>query len=262
MLLRNGFNAEKIWNDLNNYKVTHVSLVPAMLARLLDISHDAPPPDSLLVALIGGGHLYSGLAARAQAAGWPLCVSYGMSETCSQCATECGEQAGMIPGHVGFPLNGFEIALSHSGRIKVRGPGVMQGYVNPDRSPGKGLSEDGWFVTGDLGEMDSSGRLLVRGRADDVLISGGKTVHPVEIENLIIRCPGVDEVAISASQDNIWGDLLVALYSGTASQDEIDTWCRKNLPSSQRPRKFIWVSELPHTSMGKLDRKGLKRLWD
>jgi O-succinylbenzoic acid--CoA ligase len=110
--------------------------------------------------------------------------------------------------------------------------------------------------------MDPSGRLLVRGRADDVLISGGITVHPVEIENLIIRCPGVDDLAISASQDNIWGDLLVALYSGTASQDEIETWCRANLPSSQRPRKFIRVSELPRTSMGKLDRKGLKRLTD
>jgi O-succinylbenzoic acid--CoA ligase len=260
MLVHQGFKAERVWQDLNSYQVTHISLVPAMLSRLLDISDDSHSPESLRVALIGGGHLSPELAERANTAGWPLCVSYGMSETCSQCATECGGQAGLVPGYVGLPLDGFEIALSDSGRIKVRGSAVMQGYVNPDRTPGEGLLQEGWFETGDLGEIDQSGCLRVLGRADDMLITGGVTIHPLEIENLIVGCSGIDDVVVSARRDKVWGDFLVALYAGTVSEDELEVWCRVNLSSYQRPREFIRVSELPRNSMGKLDRKSLKML--
>ncbi len=260
MLLHSGFDADRVWVDLNNYPVTHISLVPAMLARLLDISGDATPPDSLRVALIGGGHLAPKLAARARAAGWPLCVSYGMSETCSQCATDCGERAGLIPGQVGMPLDGFEIALSSKGRIKLRGPAVMLGYLNSDQTPGQGLSDDGWFESGDLGEIDASGCLRVLGRADDVLISGGNNIHPSEIEDLMVDCPGLDEVAISSRPDQAWGDVIVAVYAGRASIDDVEVWCRANLSSIQRPREFIQVPELPRNSMGKLDRDGLRAM--
>ncbi|MEJ2530138.1 MAG: AMP-binding protein [Gammaproteobacteria bacterium] len=138
MLLHPGFDADQVWADLNRYQVTHISLVPAMLARLLDLTKDAAPPDCLRVALIGGGHLSPLLAFRAREAGWPLCVSYGMSETCSQCATDCGDAAGLIAGQVGLPLDGFEIALSEQGRIMLLGPAVMRGYANPDLAPGLG----------------------------------------------------------------------------------------------------------------------------
>lgn len=260
MLLHSGFDADKVWSDLHDYPVTHISLVPAMLARLLDLSADASPPERLQVVLIGGGHIAPGLAARAHAAGWPLCVSYGMSESCSQCATDCGEGAGLASGLVGLPLEGFEISLSEQGRIMLRGTAVMIGYTNPDRSLGLGLSDTGWFTTGDLGEVDAEGRLRVLGRADDLLISGGKTIHPGEVEDLMIACPGVGEVAISARPDQTWGDLLVALYTGDAPVDEIEAWCRENLPPTLRPRVFMRVEGLPRKGMGKLDRNGLRAM--
>ncbi len=258
MLLHSGFDADRVWADLNDYPVTHISLVPAMLDRLLDASGDATPPDSLRVALIGGGHLAPELAARAHAAGWPLCASYGMSESCSQCATDCGAQAGTSPGMVGMPLDGFEIALSQRGRIRVRGPAVMLGYANPDLSPGQGLSDVGWFETGDLGEIGESGRIRVLGRADDMLICGGVTIHPGEIEGQVYGCPGVGEVAVTSRSDPIWGDLLVAMYTGEAGKDDVESWCRANLASVLRPREFIRVSDLPRNGMGKLDRVGLR----
>ncbi len=260
MLLHSGFDAQGVWLDLQRHKVTHISLVPAMLARLLDVAEDSPPPDSLRVALIGGGHLSPELATRAHKAGWSLCVSYGMSESCSQCATDCSEQAGLVSGSVGLPLDSFEIALSEQGRVLLRGPAVMLGYVNPDRSPGQGLLQGGWFEAGDLGEIDASGRLLVLGRADDVLISGGRNIHPIEIENLVVDCPGVDEVAVVACPDQTWGDLLVAIYAGGASQEEVVAWCRANIVSPLRPREFIQVKELPRNHMGKLERKSLKAM--
>ncbi len=260
MLLHSGFDADKVWADLHEYRVTHISLVPAMLARLLDVSADASLPDSLRVALIGGGRLAPEVAARAQAAGWPLCVSYGMSESCSQCVTDCDECAGLVSGRVGFPLEGFEIALSGHGRIMLRGPAVMLGYVNPGRSPGSGLSDEGWFETGDLGEIDTEGRLRVLGRADDVLISGGKTIHPSEIEGLLINCPGVYEAAVTGRTDQTWGDILVALYRGDAPVAAVETWCRANIPSALRPRLFTRVEGLPRNAMDKLDRNALRAM--
>jgi O-succinylbenzoic acid--CoA ligase len=260
MLLHQGFDAEKIWIDINNNQVSHISLVPAMLAQLLEVSNNASPPDRLRVALIGGGRLSPELAARAHASNWPLCVTYGMSETCSQCVTDCSDQAGLSPGNIGLPLEGFELALSRQGRIKVRGPAVMQGYLNSNLSPGHGLQQDGWFETGDLGEIDRLGHLRVLGRVDDILITGGNSIHPIELESMIARCPGVDDVAISSRSDKVWGDILVALYTGEVSLDSLDAWCRTNLSSYQRPREFVLVSELPRNSIGKLDRKGLSRL--
>lgn len=262
MLLHQGFDAQKVWFDLNSYRVSHISLVPAMLVQLLDVAAGAAPPESLRVVLIGGGHLSPELATRAHAAGWPLCVSYGMSETCSLCTVSDGNKAGTASGNVGLLLDGFEVSLSPQGRIKVRGSAVMQGYVNPDRSPGEGLSQHGWFETGDLGEIDQSGCLRVLGRADDMLISGGNTIHPVEIEALLINCPGVDDVAVSSRLDATWGDVLVAMYTGNVSNDELEAWCRTSLSSSQRPREFVQVVELPRNDMGKLDRESVKAMVD
>ncbi len=260
MLLHQGFDAATVWQDIQQKEVTHISLVPAMLARLLDLSQDASPPERLRIALIGGGHLAPGLARRAHAAGWPLCVSYGMSETASQCATRCGADAGQSPGEVGLPLDGMEIGVTEQGRIRVRGPAVMLGYINPHRTPGLGLQHGGWFETADLGEIDGMGRLRVLGRADDQLLSGGRSVHPLEVEDLITVCPGVDQVAVTGQPDQVWGAKLVALYTGTASAVEVEQWCRDNIVSSLRPRRYIKVEELPLNTFGKLDRVRLTTL--
>ncbi len=257
VLLHTGFDAEQVWSDLHTHKVTHISLVPVMLSRLLDIARDAPPPEELDLVLVGGGPLEPGLAARAHARGWPLCVSYGMSESGSMCVVDCGLTAGADSGVAGLPLDGFEIAISQQGRIMLRGAAVMQGYANPELSPGVGLLEAGWFETGDLGEIDTDGRLRVLGRADDMLVSGGRNVHPLEVEGLLAACPGVNQIAVTGQDDERWGQVLVALYLGESLPAEVESWCRNHIPSPLRPRRFIQVTEFPHDAMGKLDRKSL-----
>ncbi len=257
VVLHQGFDAPEVWSDLRRHRVTHISLVPAMLAQLLDVAQTQSPPESLGVVLVGGGPLEPGLAARAHAMGWPLSVSYGMSETSSLCVSQDGVTAGMVCGEVGQPLEGFELAISEQGRIMLRGPAVMQGYANPARSPGQGLLDGGWFETGDLGELDGSGRLRVLGRADDLLVSGGRNIHPQEVEERLASCPGVGAVAVTGQVDEHWGEVLVALYTGRVSSGQLQEWCRSNIPSPLRPRRFIQVSELPLNAMGKLDRKRL-----
>lgn len=258
MLLHQGFNAARVWEDICHQSVSHISLVPAMLASLLDVSQ-GPPPASLRVVLIGGGPLSTVLAERAHRLGWPIVVSYGMSETGSLCVADNTVRAGLDAGVVGMPLEGFEVALSQTpaGRIRLRGAAVMAGYVNSQLNPGDGLQQ-GWFETGDLGEFDEAGRLRVVGRADDVLVSGGSNIHPALVESLLLKCQGLEQVGVIGKDDPLWGHRLVAYYVGTISAETLETWARTNLPGKLRPREFCQVKSLPLTRLGKLDRKALK----
>lgn len=256
VLLHDRFDPARVAADLP--RATHVSLVPAMLARLLDAG--VPPGPRLRVCLVGGAALPGPLAERALAAGWPLCPTYGMSEAASQVATLVPASPGWRPGTVGRPLDGLELSLV-DGRIAVRGAMVMAGYANPAMRPGEGL-RDGWFATGDLGAWDADGSLVVLGRADDVLISGGETIHPLAVEEIAARCPGVAAVAITARPDAVWGDRLVAAVVGEVTDEAFLAWCADHLPSFMRPREVVRLPALPLNATGKVDRRGLRRLCD
>ncbi|MBI3140524.1 MAG: AMP-binding protein, partial [Rhodocyclales bacterium] len=259
VLLHEGFDAAAVWRDLRARAVTHISLVPAMLARLLD-ADEGPPPPSLRCALIGGAALARPLFERAVAVGWPLCPTYGMSECAAQMATLLRPAAGAWrEGLVGAPLAGFDVAIGGDGRIRLRGPQVMRGYLNPELRPGLGL-EEGWFVTSDLGALDGEGRLTVLGRADDVFVTGGVNVHPLEVESCLAACPGVTDVAVTALPDPVWGDLLVALIVGSCTPERVREWGRERLAPAQRPRRVLAVARLPRNAMGKLERAALRAL--
>lgn len=264
VLLHEGFDARRVWDDLAGYGVTHISLVPAMLARLLDITHGAAPPDSLKYVLVGGGALSGELAARARAAGWPLCVTYGMSETASQLATLHPLPEDWTPGNVGMPLAGFEVRIaaadeSGHGVIQVRGAAVMAGYANPGLIRGDGLA-DGWFSSGDWGRLDRDGGLHVLGRRDDMLVSGGVNLHPGAVEAALLRFPGLRDVAVTALVDDVWGDRLAALVVGEVDLSRLESWCREYLASALRPRLWWRVAELPRNALGKLERIKLKKM--
>ncbi|MBL3527033.1 MAG: acyl--CoA ligase [gamma proteobacterium endosymbiont of Lamellibrachia anaximandri] len=258
MLLHQGFKAARVWEAICYQSVSHISLVPAMLASLLDVSQ-GPPPASLSVVLIGGGPLSTVLAERAHRLGWPIVISYGMSESGSLCVADNTVRAGLDAGVVGVPMEGFEVALSQTpaGRIRLRGAAVMAGYVNPQLNPGDGLQQD-WFETGDIGEFDETGQLRVVGRADDVLVSGGSNIHPAQVESMLLKCQGLEQVGVTGKDDPLWGYRVVAYYVGTISAETLETWARTNLPGKLRPREFHQVKTLPLTRLGKLDRKALK----
>jgi O-succinylbenzoic acid--CoA ligase len=182
-----------------------------------------------------------------------------MSETASQLATLPELPPHWRRGLVGRPLPGAEIRIDADGRLRVRGPMVMAGYANPELRPGDGL-EDGWFVAGDLAELTGSGELVIHGRADDLLVSGGKTVSPHVAEDLLAFCPGIGDAAVTGRSDPVWGDVLVLAYSGPAEAAAVLAWCRTNVATAYRPRRVVRLAELPLTSGGKLDRRALRRL--
>lgn len=257
--LRCGFEASEVWADLSGDRVTHVSLVPAMLARVLDVA-DGPPPPMLRRVLVGGGSLSAEVGERARAAGWSLSPTYGLTEAASQVATLDDLPDDWVPGLVGKPLDGFEVAIAEDGRIRIRGTAMMAGYMAPGLMPGIGLELGGWFTTGDLGRIDAQGRLAVLGRADEVLVTGGETVNPVEVEARLMACPGVHEAALTAVPDPVWGDRLVALVVGDTDAGAVEDWCRANIAGARRPRRVRMVPGLPRTPLGKLVRSTLRTI--
>lgn len=262
ILLHEGFDAPAVRRDLWERPVTHLSLVPPMLARLLDL--DPAPPPALRVLLVGGQALSRSLAQRALDAGWPLHLTYGMTETASQIATTA-RLTGEAPeaGLVGRLLPGIQVETRDCGLepapLRIRGPLLMAGYANPGRRSGQGLV-DGWFETADLACVTGDGRLRVLGRADDIRVVGGNNVSLAAVEAQLHQAPRVAEVVVVGLPDEVWGHRLVAVFSGGADEAALDRWCRGRLPGPVRPRDFLRLDRLPLLGSGKYDRRRIEAL--
>ena len=242
--------------------ITHISVVPAMLHRLLEAGTD---PKGLSAVLVGGANISDHVLRAAMKAQWPLKVAYGLTETTAHVALgdllRSDRSMAPVPGtHIDVISTGDDVAGSAAGWIQITGPSVMLGYANPGLIPGHGLVGRQSFRTNDLGRLDKDGRLVVLGRGDDVLISGGTNVHPAQVEDLLSGCPGIREVAVTGRPDPVWGARIVALFAGDADEDSVATWCLENIPGPMRPREFRKVRRLPRTALGKIRRRDLPGL--
>ena len=235
------FEAEAVCAALMDDRdpITIVSLVPTMLSRLLDAGLHRPP--ALRWALLGGAPIAPALLQRAHAAGVPVAPSYGMTEACSQIATN------------GHPLTGVELRTSPGGEVLVRGPIVAPGSVEPD----------GWLHTGDLGTFDQRSGLAITGRVSDTIITGGENVAPAEVEAVLLEHPAVADAAVHGRRDPEWGEAVVAtlVLRGGATADIIDlqAFCATRLAPYKVPKAVAFVARLPRTESGKLLRRELER---
>jgi O-succinylbenzoic acid--CoA ligase len=240
-VLHDRFDTEAVLNELMEpgHRITLVSLVPTMLARLLDAGLERPP--TLRWALLGGGPIEPTLLERAQAAGVPVAPTYGMTEACSQIAT------------FGWPLPGVELR-SESGEVLVRGAIVSPGAV----------AEDGWLHTGDLGDFDERGRLRITGRKAETIVSGAENISPREVEEVLLEHPDVADAGVFGRPDAEWGEAVVAVVvprDGTeVKPDELRAFCAAKLARFKVPKEFYFAAELPRTDSGKLRRRELGRL--
>jgi O-succinylbenzoic acid--CoA ligase len=220
-----------------------------MLARLLDTG--ITPAASLEVALIGGAPLPRSLARRALAAGWPLWLSYGMTETAAMLAARrLNEADGDGPLPVGPALPGYRLRVVDEQGRPALGEGIIE-------VAGAAVAASGWLTTGDRGRLDCDGTLTVLGRADSLINSGAEKVQPERVEDLLSGCPGIDRVAVSGRPDPLWGERVVAFYCGNAEVSAVECWCREWLSGALRPREVHRVAALPVTANGKLDRVAL-----
>ncbi|MBA3937813.1 MAG: AMP-binding protein, partial [Planctomycetes bacterium] len=223
-------------------------------------------PAPLRTILTGGGPLDAELIARCTALGVAPSQTYGLTEAASQVCTLLPEEAGAHPGSAGRALPGMALRIRDDagaaapagavGEILVRGPGLFSGYEQTDGTLSPPPA-DGWFATGDLGEVDAAGFLTVHCRRTDLILSGGENLYPAEIEGVLAAHPGVADVAVVPSPDLEWGQvpiaLLVARHAPLPDAD-LAAWIAARLPGFKRPRRWTWVDVLPRTATGKLQR--------
>jgi 2-furoate---CoA ligase len=139
---------------------------------------------------------------------------------------------------------------------------AFAGYWRRPEADARAL-RDGWYFTGDMGHLDETGDLFVCGRVDDMIISGGENIHPVEVEEVLARHPAVRDVAVVGEPDERWGERVVAfVVPGRAglTADALDRHCResKDLAGFKRPRRVVFVKEIPKTASGKILRRLLR----
>jgi O-succinylbenzoic acid--CoA ligase len=238
---------------------THASLVATTLRRTLDASEEmlrviagrrgaAEGPGAVVLA--GGGPVPAELLARARSAGLTVLHTYGLTEAASQVTAErIGDADGTTAG---FPLPGTQVRI-RDGEIEVRGPSLMLGYLGEP-------PHEGWLRTGDLGELDERGRLLVHARRTDLIVSGGENVYPAEVEAALLGHSSVSDAAVVPWPDPEFGQVACAVVvARSAAQGELERHCRARLAGFKVPKRWVFLRELPRGPSGKLDRVALLR---
>ena len=258
VVIHRRFEIDRVAAALADGSTTVVSLVPTMLHRLLQAG--VRPSPALRTVLVGGAAAGPDLVERALDAGYPVLTSYGATEACSQIATVApGRQHSSI-GTVGTSLEGMDVEIvaadgtpvgpGEIGEILVSGPAVSPGYAgDPPRS--------GPHHTGDLGRRQGDA-LVVVGRADDLIISGGENIVPQTVEDVLVGHPEIDLCVVHGEPDAEWGEVVSAVVQPLPgvipSSDDLDDFARRHLPPAQRPRRWRIVAALPLLPTGKVDR--------
>jgi long-chain acyl-CoA synthetase len=241
--------------------------VPTMCIALLRASEETGKAPAMRVAHSGGAPLaVETLRAFVQRFDCAVLEGYGLSETAG---TVTSHRAGrpVKLGSVGEPIDGTEVRIDgptgEIGEVLVRGPAVMTGYWHDEEASREAISPDGWFATGDVGYVDEDGYLFLVDRKKDVILRGGYTVYPREVEEALYEHPAVREAVSVGVPDETLGEevaALVVLRDGAeATPAELIAFTRERVALYKAPRLVVVAPELPHGPTGKVLRRQIDR---
>lgn len=222
----------------------YTAVVPTQLHRLA-AAGELAALRGFDAVLVGGAALRPGLAHQAAAAGVTVVQTYGTSETCGGCVYD------------GVPLDGVEVRLD-AGRVQLAGPVLFDGYAGRPELTAQVLA-DGWFTTGDLGELHQR-RLRVLGRADDVAVSGGVNISLGAVTRAVSSAPGVVDAIAVGVPDGEWGTRVVAVVAGSTDLLAVRETVSATLPRTWAPQRLVLVEALPLLDTGKVDRAAVQAL--
>ncbi|CAN2218176.1 CaiC Acyl-CoA synthetases (AMP-forming)/AMP-acid ligases II [Candidatus Nanopelagicaceae bacterium] len=229
-------------------KVNFTSIVPTQLFAALNGDHYLLEHlQSTKAVLVGGAALAEDLRTKAEAAGINIVTTYGSTETSGGCVYE------------GTPLAGVEVKITDQGLVAIKGPVLADTYLG-DESLWQSQINDGFFITSDLGHL-KDGKLVIDGRADDVIITGGENISLTAIDSLLSKkFPDIHSAAF-AVEDPQWGHALhIAIASKEPSDEEISTLLEGEIGKAAKPKGFLRISEIPLMGIGKVDRLALVQL--
>ena len=264
--------------ELQDYAVAHVFLAPSIIQMLLQ----APPIASahfprLRTISYGASPISEDVLRRAQATfGCGFVQFYGMTESAgggSYLAPSDHDDATLLRS-CGKPWPGTEVAIlgpggeqlgiDTIGEIAIRGDVVMAGYWRRPDATADALFA-GWLRTGDAGYRCARGYFYVHDRIKDMIVSGGENVYPAEVENAILGCPGVGDVAVIGVPDDRWGEAVKAIIvpDGDAPDPAaIAAWARARIAAYKVPKSYDFATSLPRNASGKILRRELRaRFW-
>jgi len=233
--------------------------VPAMYQRLCDYL-DRNPADLRHVRLFvaGSAPLPAALFERCERIlGQPVLERYGITE--GGIVVSNPYEGPRQPGRVGYPLPGVEVRLGELDEVQLKGGQVFKGYWR-NAAASADAFVDGWFRTGDIGEIAQDGSLAIRGRIKELIITGGYNVYPREVEMVLEQHPAVAEVAVAGLPSERWGEEVTAFVVARTKvpAEELIAYARDHMATYKCPRAVRFIEAIPRNAMGKVDRSQLK----
>lgn len=266
------FSARTFWHDVSRSRCTWINLVPTIVAYLLS---GEQPEGCDLSALRFCRTASAALPADHHRAfearfGIGIIETMGMTETAAPVFSNPYEPALRRIGSIGLPSGaqakvidreGRECAPYEAGEIVLRGEQIMQGYYKRPDETANAFTADGWLRTGDLGYRDDDGYFYINGRAKELIIKGGENIAPREIDEALLRHPGVFDAAAVGVPDPAYGQEIVAFvvareahWNGAPDAEELRAHCLRELGRYKTPKEFHFVRELPRGPSGKVQR--------
>ena len=268
------FKSKKVLNYIQNNSISLFLAIPTMLKMMAKnpTFKEFKAPE-LKYIIVGGEDLSISLIDEWAEKGVLLRQGYGLTEA-GPCITSLHHHDALWKkGSIGKPNfyvefkiideEGQEVKADEKGELCLKGSIVTPGYWNNTVYTLEKI-KDGWFHTGDMVKMDPEGFMYMLGRKNQLFISGGENIYPLEIENVLLKDHLVKEAAVLGVEDENWGEVGVAFISGNQSdlsEEEIIKNIRPYLASYKIPRHFIFLDSLPKSGIGKIDRKKLKQMF-
>ncbi len=275
------FEPKNVLRLISSEKITKFFAAPTMWNMLLQENLSDYDIESLKLGLYGAAPMAPSLVhACHDRLGIKLVQAYGMTEM-GPAITFLGEDDQLTKaGAAGQACLNHEIRIvrpnedgvsnpedtlppGESGEIIVQGPCMMIGYYNREEATEKAMA-DGWYHSGDIGYLDNDGYLWVKDRVDDMIISGGENVYPREVEDVLHAHEGVLDVAVVGQPDDRWGESVTAFVvkkDPLVTEGDLDEWCKSSdsLANYKRPRKYLFVEQLPRNASGKIQKFMLRK---
>lgn len=269
--LHRRFDARALLRDIAALRPTLLLLVPATIsAALAEPAWAQTDLSSLRMINTGSSVVPLSLIDAWHRRGIPVGQVYGATETGpiaiylrAEDARRKAGSAGRAAMHCEIDLvngAGEQVAPGETGEIRVRGPNVMRGYFGQPEATAAAI-QDGWYRTGDLARQDEDGFFWVVGRSKDMIVSGGENIYPAELEAVLADCPAILEAAVVGIADDHWGEVPVAVVIRRSPEaiDEagVTALFEGRLARYKRPRRVVFVDDLPKTALGKVQKSML-----
>jgi len=261
------FSPRRTLELCDRHGVTWLPGVPTMFIAWAN-EDEAPTPTALRWGMSAGAPLVEAVRLRAEERlGAPVRQAYGLTEANLSAINAPPDEP--VAGSSGKPVPGVTLRIEQEsgaeaprgarGEVLVRGPNVMAGYLD-DKLATTHVMRGGWLHTGDIGFLDADGRLTIVDRNKDLILRGGASIHPSEVESVLLRHPAVREAAVVGQPDDYYGEEVVAVVvpNGSITVRDLDVWVGARLTPYKRPRHYAFVDTLPRSGSGKILKRHLR----